>query len=106
MPFEDQKPGPQGAESNGLEGIRTVAKDVINAFRDEGLRYVGRIKLAKELAPRPQGSTPVSQPEPEVGPDGSWLVEALRCTSSGDVYKGRCVWCMEFGQDSSMLGVR
>ncbi|WIA36134.1 hypothetical protein OEZ86_007481 [Tetradesmus obliquus] len=89
MPFEDQKPGPQGAESNGLEGVRTVAKDILNAFRDEGLRYVGRIKLAKELAPRPQGSVPVSQPEPELGPDGNWQVEALRCTSNGDVYKGR-----------------
>jgi hypothetical protein len=91
MPFEDQKPGPQGAESNGLEGVRTVAADIINAFKDEGLRYVGRIKLAKELAPRPQGSTPVSQPEPELGADGNWHVDALRCTSSGDVYKGRWV---------------
>lgn len=90
MPFEDQKPGPQAAESNGLEAIRIVAKDVINAFRGEGLRYVGRIRLAKELSPRPAGNVPLNQPEPEQDEHGNWQVDAIRCTSSGDVYKGRC----------------
>lgn len=87
MPFDDQKPGPQGSESNGL-GIKFLAKDVINAFRSEGLRYVGRIKLAKELAPRPGPSGPLSQPEPDSDGRGNWKVDAVRCTSVGDVYKG------------------
>lgn len=87
MPFDDYKPGPQGSESNGL-GIRLLAKDVLNAFRAEGLRYIGRTKLARELAPRPDASVPVSQPEPDTDGRGNWKVDAVRCTSLGDVYKG------------------
>lgn len=87
MPFDDQKPGPAGSESNGV-GIKLLAKDVINAFRSEGLRYVGRIKLAKDLGPRPVGTAAVSQPEPDTDGRGNWKVDALRCTHSGDVYKG------------------
>jgi hypothetical protein len=88
MPFEDLKPGPVGAESGGLE-LHTIARDVISAFRAEGLRYIGRIRLARDVGPRPNVTTlGTVQQEPESDSHGNWLVRALRCTSAGDVYRG------------------
>lgn len=90
MPFEDRKPGPHGAESGAEDGvISLIDRAVINAFKSEGLRYVGRIRLAKELAPRPaDAEQALKQPEPDVDEKGNWKVDALRCTADGDVYRG------------------
>lgn len=89
MPFDDAKPGPHGAESNGPDTLRTITKAVINAFRADGLRYVGRIKLAREAGPRPAW---LAEPQaPDTDGRGNWRVGAVRCTSDGDVYRGTCV---------------
>jgi hypothetical protein len=90
MPFEDSKPGPHGAESGRPSGfVRLIDKAVINAFKNEGLRYVGRIRLARDLGPRPKnlGS---NMRIPDASDDGSghWKVGTLRCTSDGDIYRG------------------
>lgn len=91
MPFEDAKPGPHGAESGRPGGVvRLIDKAVINAFRNEGLRYVGRIKLAREMGPRPKNiGSNMRLPAPEEDGNGNWQVSTLRCTSDGDVYKGK-----------------
>jgi hypothetical protein len=90
MPFADSKPGPHGAESGRPTGfVRLIDKAVINAFKGEGLRYVGRIRLAREMGPRPRNiGSNMRLPEPEIDSDGNWRVGTLRCTADGDVYKG------------------
>jgi hypothetical protein len=85
MPFDDAKPGPNGAES-GSDVRKVVPRAVIDAFKSEGLRYIGRIKLAREMGPRPTSTA--DQPEPDSDGRGNWRVDAVRCTSEGDVYRG------------------
>jgi hypothetical protein len=90
MAFEDSKPGPHGAESGRPGGFaRLIDKAVINAFKQEGLRYVGRIRLAKEMGPRPaKVGGAARMPQPAEDGNGNWKVATLRCTSDGDVYRG------------------
>lgn len=90
MPFEDAKPGPHGSESARSSGfVRLIDKAVINAFKHEGLRYVGRIRLARDLGPRPRNlGANMRLPEPEGDGKGNWKVATLRCTSDGDIYRG------------------
>jgi hypothetical protein len=91
MPFLDSKPGPPGAESGRPGGglLSLIDRSVLNAFKHEGLRYVGRIRLARDLGPRPFGlGARRKQPVPETDGEGNWQVATLRCTSEGDVYRG------------------
>lgn len=86
MPFMDEKPGPPGAESAG-GSAGSVPPNVVNRFVAEGFKYVGRIRLARDLGPRPDAAS--DQPEPETDADGDWTAKAVRCTPEGDVYVGK-----------------
>ncbi|KAI8468655.1 MAG: trypsin-like cysteine/serine peptidase domain-containing protein [Monoraphidium minutum] len=86
MPFRDNRNGPAAAESAGAS-VGAVAADVRNRFLSEGFKYVGRIRLAHELGPRPSPGD--AQPPPETDADGDWVAQAVRCTPEGDVYIGR-----------------
>jgi hypothetical protein len=79
------RPGPAGAESAG--GTEAVPPSVVSRFAAEGFKFVGRIRLAHEMGPRPQPAD--SQPEPEADHEGNWRIKAVRCTAEGDVYIGR-----------------
>jgi hypothetical protein len=70
--------------------VTAITPDVINAFIQEGLRYVGRIRLARTLGPLPEdfNSTAAAATVPSAA-NGQWEVPAVRCTSNGDVYVGR-----------------
>jgi hypothetical protein len=81
-------PGPSGAESSGQ--LTAITPDVINAFIKEGLRYVGRIRLARTLGPLPEdfNGTAAAETVPSAS-NGIWEVPAVRCTANGDVYVGK-----------------
>lgn len=81
----DMHPGPAGAESAG--GNSTVPFSVVTAFVQEGFRYLGRIRLARDMGPAPEPSD--AQPLPETDSKGDWAVKAVRCTADGDMYIGR-----------------
>ena len=89
LPFLDSRNGPRGAESAG--GQLPVPADVVTRFLEEGFKYVGRIRLARDVGPAPEPAAGGGAPEaPAAGPDGHWDVKAVRCTPEGDVYVGRC----------------
>lgn len=88
LPFMGARPGPLNAESAGGNASELlVPPSVVTQFIEEGFRYVGRIRLAHELGPRPEPA--LVQPPPEKDVDGDWTAKAVRCTSDGDVYVGR-----------------
>jgi len=72
---------------------------VLTAFKHEGFRYLGRIRLARDLdlfgaakagsgANATDGGKAFWVPPPKDA-HGNWLVDAVRCTVEGDMYAGR-----------------
>jgi hypothetical protein len=77
---------------------------ILRQFLGEGLRYVGRIRLAHDLGPAPApGNGTEGQEEPDKDGDGNWLVKAVRCTADGDLYVGRCGAAALLGRAAARL---
>jgi hypothetical protein len=84
MPFDTPPP----TESFNPGMVRNITATIINAFKEEGFRYMGRIRLARDLGPRPGGPNGTLE-DPPKDSRGKWNVRAVRCTNEGDVYIGR-----------------
>jgi V8-like Glu-specific endopeptidase len=80
-----------------------VARNVLTAFKHEGFRYLGRIRLARDLdlfgalggkggvagANATDATGKAFWVPPPKDAEGNWLVDAVRCTVEGDMYAGR-----------------